>query len=244
MKKTLLFLIFILTFTTSIVKSQNSYYMEFKMQIGNEKDGMNNISKTWHNASASRIEMDMNIPGMGVKKNVMLINKNNPGVIINLDDAKKSYTEIKSPTDTSNYEKYTIEILGKEKVGIYNCTHAIVKSKDQVFEVWTTKEIEAYKELQKSAFIKNQTKGMNNAFLSGELEGMMVKMKDASPKEAMSMELVKFEKGNFPQSMFEIPAGYTKGMSFDPSKMQNMTPEERQKMMEEIMKQYGKEEKE
>ena len=62
------------------------------MQIGNEKDGMNNISKTWHNASASRIEMDMNIPGMGVKKNVMLINKNNPGVIINLDDAKKSYT--------------------------------------------------------------------------------------------------------------------------------------------------------
>jgi hypothetical protein len=33
-------------------------------------------------------------------------------------------------------------------------------------------------------------------------------------------------------------------MSIDPSKMQNMTPEERQKLMEEIMKQYGKEEKE
>jgi hypothetical protein len=69
-------------------------------------------------------------------------------------------------------------------------------------------------------------------------------MKDASEKEAMSMELIKFEKGNFPQSMFEIPSGYTKGMSFDPSKMQNMSQEERQKMMEELMKQYGKEEKE
>jgi hypothetical protein len=243
MKKILAFLILTLSFTV-IAKSQNSYYMEFKMEVGSGKEGIKNISKTWHNANASRIEMDMNIPGMGVKKNVMLMNKNNPGVIITLDDAKKSYTEIKSPNDTSNYEKYTIEILGKEKVGIYNCTHAKIKSKDQVFEVWTTKEIDAYKELQKSAFLKNQTKGMNNAFLSGELEGMMVKMKDASPKEAMSMELMKFEKGNFPQSMFEIPAGYTKGMSFDPSKMQNMSPEERQKMMEELMKQYGKEEKE
>ena len=101
-----------------------------------------------------------------------------------------------------------------------------------------------YKELQKTAYLNNQTKGMNSAFLSGELEGVMVKMKDASPKEAVSLELIKFEKGNFPQSMFEIPAGYTKGMSFDPSKMQNMTQEERQKMMEELMKQYGKDVKE
>jgi len=243
MKKALLLFISILSFTAS-VKSQDSFYLEFKMEVGSGKEGIRNISKTWHNTNASRVEMDMNIPGMGVKKNVMLMNKNNPGVIINLDDAKKSYTEIKSPVDTSNNEKYSVEILGKEKIGIYNCTHAKVKSKGQVFEVWTTKEIAAYKELQRSAFIKNQTKGMNNVFLSGELEGMMVKMKDASEKEAMSMELVKFEKGNFPQSMFEIPAGYTKGMSFDPSKMQNMSQEERQKMMEELMKQYGKEEKE
>jgi hypothetical protein len=242
MKKSILLFICILSFT-AIIKGQNSFYMEFKMDFGSGKEVMNNISKTWHNVNASRIEMDMNIPGMGTKKNVMLINKNNPGVIINLDEAKKSYTEIKSPVDTTDDEKYTIEILGKEKVGIYNCIHAKVKAKNQVFEVWTTKEIDGYKELQKSAFIKNQTKGMNKAFLSGELEGMMVKMKDASEKEAMTLELVKFEKGNFPQSMFEIPAGYTKGMSFDPSKMQNMTQEERQKMMEELMKQYGNENK-
>ena len=88
MQKILAFLILTLSFTV-IAKSQNSYYMEFKMEVGSGKEGIKNISKTWHNANASRIEMDMNIPGMGVKKNVMLMNKNNPGVIITLDDAKK-----------------------------------------------------------------------------------------------------------------------------------------------------------
>jgi hypothetical protein len=74
--------------------------------------------------------------------------------------------------------------------------------------------------------------------------GVMVKMKSTEKKGAFTMELVKFEKGNFPVTMFEIPAGYTKGASFDPSKMQNMSQEERQKMLEEMMKQYGKDEKE
>jgi len=243
MKKTLALLICILSFS-SIVKSQGTFYMEYKMEMGKGKEGLNSNSKTWHSSAGTRIESEMTMPGMGPRKHVMLMLKNNPGVIFNIDDEKKSYTEIKSPNKSDEDSSFTVEILGKEKVGNYNCVHAKLKSKDVVMEVWTTKEIEYYKELQNSPFIKNQTKGMSKSMFSGELEGMMVKMKDASEKEAMTMELVKFEKGNFPQSMFEIPAGYSKGMSIDPSKMQSMTPEERQKMMEEIMKQYGKEEKE
>jgi len=218
--------------------------MEYTMTIGNANDGMKSISKTWHNSSGSRIESEMNIPGIGVKKTVMLMLKNNPNVIINLDTDKKSYTEIKTDAESKSNEDYTIEIIGKEKVGKYNCTHAKVSSKEAAFEVWTTKEIADYKELYNSSFMQNQTKGANKSFMTGELEGMMVRMKNLNNKEAFTMELINFEKGNYPQSMFEIPAGYSKGMSFDPSKLQQMTPEERQKMMEELMKQYGKEEKE
>lgn len=237
---TLIF-IFILSFT---IQAQNSFYMEYKMLVGGGKEGIESYSKTWHGEKGSRVESEMNIPGVPARKTVMLMLKNNPGIIYNLDIDKKSYTEIKGDGDTKEKdEDYKIEIIGKEKVAGYNCTHAIVKSKDGNFEVWTTKEIAGYQELLNSAFIKNQTKGASKSFMSGELEGMMVRMKNGSNSEAFTMELVKFEKGNYPASMFEIPAGYAKGASFDPSKMQNMTPEERQKMMEELMKQYGKEEK-
>lgn len=213
------------------------------MTIGKANDGMKSISKTWHNNSGSRIESEMNIPGMGMKKTIMLMLKSNPNVIINIDNEKKSYSEVKTDPESNSNEDFTVEILGKEKVGSFNCTHAKVKSKDTEFEVWTTKDIADYKELYNSSFMQKQTKGANKSFMSGELEGMMVRMKNINNKEAFTMELMKFEKGSYPQSMFEIPAGYTKGASFDPSKMQQMSQEERQKMMEELMKQYGKEEK-
>lgn len=242
--KKLIFVFVCFLITNQFIIAQNSFYMEYSMTIGKENEGMKSNSKTWHNSSGSRIESEMNIPGMGAKKTVMLMLKNNPNVIINLDIDKKSYTEIKAEPENKSNEDYTVEIIGKEKVGNYNCTHANVKSKDGAFEVWTTKEIADYKELSNSSFMQKQTKGANKSFMTGELEGMMVRMKNLNNKEAFTMDLVKFEKGNYPQSMFEIPAGYTKGMSFDPSKMQQMTPEERQKMMEELMKQYGKEEKE
>lgn len=243
MKTINVILIFLLGFTI-YGNAQNSFYMEYSMIVGKGEEGVKSNSKTWHCDKGSRIENDMNIPGMGSRKTVMLMLKSNPGIVYQLDLEKKSYTEIKSDGDENqNNEAYTVEIIGKEKVAGYNCTHANVKSKESNFEVWTTKEIPDYQELLKTPYIKNSTKGANKSFMSGELEGMMVRMKNANKNESFTMELVKFEKGNFPANMFEIPAGYSKGMSLDPSKMQNMTPEERQKMMEELMKQYGKEEK-
>jgi hypothetical protein len=174
----------------------------------------------------------------------MILPKNNLDVIYNLDEAKKSYTEIKKPVESKETDDYTVEIIGQEKVGGYNCTHAKIKTKEQVFEIWITKDIEGYNDLSNIAMLKT-AKGIDKALKSNEqLIGVMVRMKSTDKKEAFTLDLVKFEKGNFPASMFEIPAGYTKGASFDPSKMQNMTQEERQKMMEELMKQYGKDEKE
>lgn len=244
MKKLFTLFICFLSFS-KFVKSQDSFYMEYVMTIGNEKDGMKSTNKTWHSGSGSRIESEMNIPGFGLKKTIMIMPKSNPDVIYTIDEAKKSYTEMIKPAESKENDDYTVEIIGQEKVGNYNCTHARIKTKDQVFEIWITKDIVGYKELYNMAMLQNAAKGLGKALQSNEqLMGVMVKMKSTEKKGAFTMELVKFEKGNFPVTMFEIPAGYTKGASFDPSKMQNMSQEERQKMLEEMMKQYGKDEKE
>ena len=107
--------------------------------------------------------------------------------------------------------------------------------------MWTTKDIDGYKEMSNLSWMQDGVKKYKGAFSNKELEGVMVRMQNGSKKESFTMNLLKFEKGNFPQSMFELPADYKKGMSFDPMKMKDMSPEDRQKMMEEMMKQYGKE---
>lgn len=54
----------------------------------------------------------------------------------------------------------------------------------------------------------------------------------------MAMELTKAERRNNPASLFAVPVGYTKS-TFDPAKLQNMSPADRQKAVQEMMKQYG-----
>jgi len=222
--------------------------MEYAMNIGDSKETMKSSNKTWHSSFGSRVESEMIIPGFGLKKTIMIMPKSNPDIIYTLDETNKTYTEIKKQddNDSKDNEEYTVEIIGQEKVAGYNCTHAKIKTNDGVMEMWTTKDIDGYKEMYNKAMMQKKSAGIEKAMKSNEqLMGIMVRMKSGNKKEgSFTMELVKFEKGNYPQAMFEIPAGYTKGASFDPAKMQNMTTEERQKMMEELMKQYGKEEKE
>ena len=242
MKKLAAILLCFILFS-KVAQCQDGFYMEYVMEIGNAKEAMKTTNKMWHSNFGSKVQSEMNIPGFGPKKTIILMPKSSPDMFYSVDETKKTYTEIKRQKDAADDKDYTIEIVGPEKIGNYNCTHAKIKSKGKVLDVWVTKDIQGYSDFYNAALLQNGAKGLENAFKSKELEGIMVRMKDASPKEAFTMELVKFEKGNFPQTMFEIPAGYTKGASFDPSKMKDMTPEERQKMMEEMMKQYGKEEK-
>lgn len=236
-------IISLIIFSTAVY-AQDSFYMEYAMVIGQSKEGFKTSNKTWHSALGTRLESEMNLPGLGLKKTIMIMPKSNPDMIYTIDEEKKSYTEIKQEADINDSEAYTVEIIGQEKVAGYNCTHAKVKTMGQVFEIWTTKEIDGYKELYNQAMLQKQSFGMDKAMRNNEqLMGIIVRVKNDNKKESFTMELVKFEKGNYPASMFQIPAGYTKGMSFDPSQMQNMSPEERQKMLEEMIKQYGTEEK-
>ena len=104
--------------------------------------------------------------------------------------------------------------------------------------MWTTKDISGYENML--AYWKSSISGGNDQMYTelkkAGAEGFVVKMQIPG---SMTMELVKYDAKPVSTSVFAIPAGYKKGASVDPEKMKNMTPAERRKAMEEMMKQYG-----
>jgi hypothetical protein len=105
-------------------------------------------------------------------------------------------------------------------------------------DMWTTKDISGYENML--AYWKSSISGGNDQMYTelkkAGAEGFVVKMQIPG---SMTMELVKYDAKPVSASVFTIPAGYKKGTSMDPEKMKNMTPAERRKAMEEMMKQYG-----
>src|SRR5439155_800454 len=93
------------------------------------------------------------------------------------------------------------------------------------------------------------TGGEYDALVKNGAGGFMVKTLTKDPRGGtFIMELVKFEKKDLASNLFEVPAGYKEmtstptavpGMpNIDINKIQNMTPEERAKYVEDMKKQY------
>ncbi|MCC6251323.1 MAG: DUF4412 domain-containing protein [Bacteroidia bacterium] len=237
MKKIFFILVQIL-FVISASSAQDAYYMEYISLVGSGSTTVSSKYKIWNSNSGSRVEMDMEIPGMGAHNTIVINPIDKPNISYLIDEQNKSYTEISNNDVDNNDDFGTVEIVGKEKVNGYNCVHARIKSKGPTIEMWTTKDIPFYKEIANKNWNQGSKKAIENAFKNKEVEGVMVKMKGSEQGATYVMELVKIEKKNIPGSMFKVPANYTKTASFDPSKMQNMSDEDRQKMLEEMMKQY------
>ncbi|MGZ4060910.1 MAG: DUF4412 domain-containing protein, partial [Bacteroidia bacterium] len=186
---------------------------------------------------------------------VNIVKSDKPATVYSLDDKNKTYnvTEAKNETNpaTSNSADYTVKIVGKEKVGNYNCTHAIVTKGTQANEYWTTTEIPEYEKYVKARSGNKFTgsSGEYDALVKNGAGGFMVKTLTKDQRGGtFTMELVKLEKKDLAASMFEIPADYKEmtstptgvpGMpNIDVNKIQNMTPEERAKYIEDMKKQY------
>jgi hypothetical protein len=76
-------------------------------------------------------------------------------------------------------------------------------------------------------------------------DGFPVKMKMKISENEIVMDLIKSESLQIPDSKFSLDGFQKKELPFGPNgmdleKIKSMSPEERQKLMEEMMKQYGK----
>jgi hypothetical protein len=220
--------------TLSAVAQQGT--LEYKMTLsGGQGQGMTSSSKMMFSGSKVRVETNMAIAGTTIKQ-AMLMLPEKPNVITMLDEKAKTYREVS--TGQKTMDKVTLKVVGKEKIQNFNCTHVIVTTQNRPMDMWTTKDISGYENMM--AYLKSSIGGGNDQMYTelkkAGADGFVVKMQIPG---SMTMELVKYDAKPVPASTFTVPAEYKKGAAIDPEKMKNMTPAERRKAMEEMMKQYG-----
>ncbi|MCW3084449.1 MAG: hypothetical protein JWP12_1815 [Bacteroidetes bacterium] len=253
MKKTFSAAMILLVFFAGSIIAQNGAQIEYKLTSADKN--INGTMKIYFSGQNTRTEMSMMAPQMpgGISK-ISIIKSDKPSTIYSLDQKSKTYTTAETkpataaPTDNT---PVTVKVIGKEKVGKYNCTHAQVTRGKETSDYWTTTEIADFDKYRK-ADSKNKFMGNDGtqaALAKNGADGFIVKSvtKDQRGME-MTMELVSFEKKDIAASLFEIPADYKLAAAgtgaptapaIDAAKLQNMTPEERAKYVEELKKQYA-----
>ena len=236
-------------FLFSYAAFAQGFYMEMKLSSSDKGDM--GVMKAYSQDGNNRSEIDITTP-MGPLAVVTIILKGTPNTLYMINEKGKTYSEndITKNNQYKDYpqDDYEVTVLGKEKVNGYNSTHVKVvhKSGAQTEEMWTSTEVVDY-----SAFLTAKTKftgreNLNKALAAKGATGFPVRIKTSEHGMDIQVDLVKAEKKNNPASLFSLD-GYTKsgvttnGMSQQEliQKLQNMTPEEREKFKEDMMKQYG-----
>ncbi len=226
------------------------FYMEMKMS-SSEKGDMG-VMKIYSQDGNSRSDISVNMPG-GPMDMATLFLKSSPNAMYMLNVKNKSYTEMDiSQNDQFKdfpQQDYEVTVLGKEKVNGFNTTHVRVthKGSSQPEEMWTSRDVVDY-----SSFLTAKSKftgrdNMNKALAAKGADGFPVRIKTSDHGAEIQMDLVKAEKRNNPASLFTL-AGYSKTAGMPTGgqsrqemlqKIQNMTPEEREKFIEQMKSQYG-----
>jgi hypothetical protein len=250
--KKIVCLFFGILFTISFVFSQG-YYMEFK--ISTDKGVGNGTMKIYSQDGNSRSEVafdagDKAAALMGGTI-VSLTLKDAPDKVYMLNPEKKLYNEMdvsKRPdTKDKTAEDYEVTIIGKEAVNGYASTHVKVKVKGTGMEeeLWVSTDINGYTDLLKVKSKYTGREGLNKALSAKGAEGVPVRIRVSQQGGTAQIDLLKAEKRSNAASLFSLD-GYTKSegsvgtpgnMKEMMQKIQNMTPEERKKFIEEMKQQ-------
>jgi hypothetical protein len=249
----------VLMFAAIAASAQSGAQVDFKISSSH---GASGTIKGFYSGGNSRVEMTMTMPQMpgGGFSRTSIMKSTEPSKTYQLDDKNKTYTvnEIKvgAKDDASDY---TVKLIGKDKVAGYNCIHVAVTKTSKVaagtatenMEFWTTKDISEYEKYAGKGDNKYMgTSAMYEALKKQGADGFIIKSFVTDSRGGdFTMELVKIEKKDVPASLFTVPADYklsanptmTPGnpaQNIDIQKIQNMTPEEREKYIEEMRKQY------
>ncbi len=245
----------VVLFSTALMAQQQGTNITYTLTTDKSASGTMNM---YYQNGSSRMEMEFSIPAaaaMGPVKMVSITQADKPNTTFMLNEAGKTYTE--NERKTTDAEKktddkdYVVTVLGREKVGNYNATHVKIQHDKTEYEMWLTKDIVAGAE-----YYKNDNKYTGNEKLYKALEakqagGFPVKIvhnETGSREGTVTLTLTKFEKAFVSADKFQIPAGYTKTATTNgimpvgmpgQKEIMNMTPEEREKLIEQMKKQYG-----
>lgn len=248
------FLSLVVAIVTTLSVFSQGYFIEYKITSSGREGGVTGNMKSYTQDGNSRVEMNMNVAGMGGMDMSSLYLKSTPTLVYLLNEQSKTYTELSTSEDEGwkDYpqSEYEVTVLGKEKVNGYNATHVRIKRKGSKseMEMWNSTEIPGYADLAK---LKTKYTGKDNLLKALDAKGATgfpVRIIAAEGQYTMQMDLVKAERRNNPASLFSL-SGYTKskgaainGVNINVQDMmqniQNMTPEEREKWIKQMQEQY------
>jgi hypothetical protein len=140
-----------------------------------------------------------------------------PKYSIMLYPESKTYQFNIIDTSAINRDQTTYQCVkvGNETVQGYNCTHSklttiVNGSKTTITEdIWTSADVPGYAAMKKMMTISNVTPKMMVALEQAGCGGFFVKMTMQSKEMSMDMLLVQAARKSFPDSMFQLPSGYT-----------------------------------
>jgi len=142
---------------------------------------------------------------------VMIGRVSMPNYTVTLDDENKTYALniIDQALLDKNGAGYTAKFIGSETVNGYPCKHVVIKGHKMTLDMWTSTSVPGYDVYQKLA---STASGANASFINAlkqiDADGIMVKT--IIENNASSMTLTKAVYIGAPNSLFEIPSGYTK----------------------------------
>jgi hypothetical protein len=182
-------------------------------------------------AGGARMEMDMTNSANKQKDTgplVVIGTKDKPNQSISIDDDAKTYTvnDLDSLTAGGDFgnARSSVSKIGEDKILGFNCVHArIVTTRamgslfntTDTFDIWKSPDVPV-----QSYFLKYMEKfdsrtgsfmyapGAADQLKQMGCTGFMVKLEMHSKNVLMTDALTKVQKGDFPKSMFEVPAGY------------------------------------
>jgi len=266
MKKNLLMLIAIVLLAINSF-AKEGIYMEFKMTSKSFNGSIKSYSSGGDNLTESNMVGNYN--GTSVSRDITSLKlQTDPDNVYTLNEQDKTYsvTNVSRVPDRNEDADYEITVLGKENVNHYNTTHVkLVNRKTQhEMEMWLTKDIPQYEHY---TAVKNKYTGSNlyRQLKDKGAEGLAVRITMNEERTGPTqLDLVKAEERNIDPSMFSLggytrsgpaapapmpagvnvnvnptPAGVNVNVNIDAQKLQNMTPEEKQKYIEQLKQQYA-----
>ena len=215
--------------SSSSLGSGDDYYYESTLTMAGKDLNMNELMKMYVSAKGDmRTVADIKTSMNGNKVTapvIMLARADKPTESIDIDDSAKSYTI--NQIDTGKIGNSEMKInstatkIGNETIMGFNCVHARVianqsmgkfyNSSDTV-DIWKSNDVPILPSL-KNKLDKMGGTGLYSEETAQQLidmgcSGMTVKMTSNSDKNKMTVQLTKVERKDFPESLFEIPAGY------------------------------------
>ncbi|GAA4409963.1 hypothetical protein GCM10023187_34000 [Nibrella viscosa] len=215
--------------------------VEYKTTMMGGPQAVSSTSTMYYAKGNVRTEINVALPGVSrsMKQTILLL-ANKPNTLYMLNEANRTYSEtsLKDAEKATGAQNITVTVIGKEKIKNLNTTHAEVKIGQGTMDVWTTKEIPGYADMQA---LMRANRSMGNANLYEELkkkgaDGFFVRMATSTGRGEMLMELERYDTKPVAASLFQIPSDYKKVDAPDPAGMMNMSPAERQKFMQEMQK--------